>query len=52
MNIIFEKITNLYQEIIFTWLKKPHVIEFWDNSQEHLDDIINLLMAEKSLLIT
>ena len=47
MNIIFEKITNLYQEIIFTWLTKPHVIEFWDNSQEHLNDIINFINGRK-----
>ncbi len=47
MNIIFEKITQQYQEIIFSWLKKPYVIEFWDNSQEHKDDLVNFINGRK-----
>lgn len=43
MNIHFEKINNLHQETIFTWLTEPHMQEFWDNSQEHKDDIINFI---------
>lgn len=40
MNIRFKKATLDYKDYIFDWLDKPHVKEFWDNSQEHRDDIL------------
>lgn len=43
MYIKFEKITQQHQDLIFEWLSEPHMQEFWDNSQEHKDDIINFI---------
>ncbi|AMP91022.2 GNAT family N-acetyltransferase [Legionella pneumophila] len=44
INLIhFEKVNHSHQEIIFQWLAEPHMQEFWDNSQEHKDDIINFM---------
>lgn len=42
-SIYFEKVSHQHQENIFTWLAEPHMQEFWDNSQEHKDDIINFI---------
>lgn len=42
-SIYFEKINQQHQETIFSWLSEPHMKEFWDNSQEHKDDIINFI---------
>lgn len=47
MNIRFEKATSEHQKLIFEWLEEPHVKEFWDNSQEHKDDIINFINGRK-----
>ncbi len=41
--ISFEKVNASHRDIIFQWLAEPHVVEFWDNSQEHKDDIINFI---------
>lgn len=41
--IRFEKVTKEYQDTIFAWLAEPHMQEFWDNSQEHKDDIVNFI---------
>lgn len=41
--IHFEKASHMHIETIFSWLTEPHMIEFWDNSQEHKDDIINFI---------
>ena len=35
------------EPIIFSWLVEPHMMEFWDNSQEHKDDIFNFLHGKK-----
>jgi RimJ/RimL family protein N-acetyltransferase len=43
MNITFEKANHEHIDIIFSWLAKPHMMEFWDNSQEHKDDILNFI---------
>ncbi|MFU7502122.1 MAG: GNAT family N-acetyltransferase [Candidatus Tisiphia sp.] len=43
MNIHFEKANLSHKDTIFNWLKEPHVQEFWDNSQEHKDDILNFI---------
>jgi len=37
--IHFEKANLCHQNTIFQWLEEPHMKEFWDNSQEHKDDI-------------
>lgn len=42
-SIYFEKLNRQYQPIIFSWLAEPHMQEFWDNSQEHKDDIISFI---------
>ena len=42
-SIQFQKITQAHEEIIFQWLKEPHMQEFWDNSQEHKEDISNFI---------
>lgn len=42
-NIHFEKASAHYQAEIFRWLSLPHMLEFWDNSQEHKDDIVNFI---------
>lgn len=42
-SIHFEKVTHQHQEIIFHWLGLAHMQEFWDNSQEHKDDILNFI---------
>ena len=46
-NITFKKANKDHQAIIFLWLNSPHIIEFWDNSQEHKDDIINFINGRK-----
>lgn len=46
-NIRFEKATTAHQDIIFSWLSEPHMQEFWDNSQEHKDDILNFIHGRK-----
>ncbi|WP_083837057.1 hypothetical protein [Rickettsia montanensis] len=52
MNIHFEKANLTHKEIIFNWLEEPHIKEFWDNSQEHKNDILILLPAENSIIFT
>lgn len=48
INIIhFEKVSHQHHKIIFEWLAEPHMQEFWDNSQEHKDDIINFMNGRK-----
>ena len=37
--ISFEKASIKHQDMIFKWLAEPHMQEFWDNSQEHKDDL-------------
>ncbi len=45
--IHFEKADLQHQKIIFKWLDEPHMKEFWDNSQEHKDDILNFIHGRK-----
>jgi RimJ/RimL family protein N-acetyltransferase len=47
MNIHFEKASFNHIDTIFKWLLEPHIIEFWDNSQNHKDDIINFVEGRK-----
>lgn len=42
-SIRFDKASQQHQETIFAWLAEPHMQEFWDNSQEHKDDIIHFI---------
>lgn len=46
-DIFFEKATLAHKDIIFEWLAEPHIKEFWDNSQEHKDDILNFISGIK-----
>lgn len=43
MTIHFEKASQCHQATIFGWLSEPHMMEFWDNSQDHKDDILNFI---------
>lgn len=45
MPIQFEKANFKHQPIILDWLQKPHIVEFWDNSQEHKDDILTFMQG-------
>jgi len=45
--IHFEKATLAHKDCIFQWLEKPHVKEFWDNSQDHRDDILYFMQNKK-----
>ena len=40
------------EKTIFSWLTEPHMVEFWDNSQEHKDDISNFIHGRKQLYFT
>jgi len=41
--IHFEKASLAYKDAIFSWLDNSHVKEFWDNSPEHREDILNFM---------
>jgi RimJ/RimL family protein N-acetyltransferase len=47
MNIFFEKSNLEHVDTIFEWLTEPHMVEFWDNSQEHKNDILNFIQGKK-----
>ncbi|AZL15939.1 hypothetical protein [Rickettsiales endosymbiont of Stachyamoeba lipophora] len=47
MNLIFKPATIRDKEIIFNWLDKPYIQEFWDNSPEHKEDIIIFMSGRK-----
>jgi RimJ/RimL family protein N-acetyltransferase len=47
MSIRFERANIKYRETVFEWLEEPHVKEFWDNSQEHKNDILNFMNGRK-----
>ena len=47
MDIHFKQATLLEKDIIFGWLNKPHVQEFWDNSPAHREDILNFMNSRK-----
>jgi RimJ/RimL family protein N-acetyltransferase len=49
MNISFERVGPKYIDIIMSWLSEPHMIEFWDNGQDHKDDIVNFAHGRKEL---
>jgi RimJ/RimL family protein N-acetyltransferase len=39
-SITFEKASRAHEREVFHWFTNQHVQEFWDNSQEHKDDIL------------
>lgn len=43
----FEKASLQHKDLIFGRLAEPHMQEFWDNSQEHKDHIINFMEGRK-----
>lgn len=45
MKIKFEKVTGAHLDTIFNWLTEPHIMEFWDNTQAHKDDIVNFVQG-------
>lgn len=47
MNLQFEKANTQHIDIIFAWLAEPHMMEFWDNSQAHKEDILNFIHGRK-----
>ena len=47
MNIKFEKARLEHIDTIFKWLHKPHIMEFWDNTKEHKEDILNFVNDKK-----
>lgn len=38
--IRFKKASIEDYELLMQWLKEPHIMEFWDNSPEHREDIL------------
>jgi predicted acetyltransferase/8-oxo-dGTP pyrophosphatase MutT (NUDIX family)/RimJ/RimL family protein N-acetyltransferase len=48
VDIIFEKVSKEHKLAIFSWLAEPHVQEFWDNTQDHKDDILNFMEGRKT----
>ncbi len=46
--ITFEKATADHKDTIFSWLAEPHIQEFWDNTKEHKDDIINFIHGRQT----
>ncbi len=48
MKIHFEKVTGAHLDTIFSWLRQPHIMEFWDNTQGHKDDIVNFAEGRKT----
>jgi predicted acetyltransferase/RimJ/RimL family protein N-acetyltransferase len=48
MKIKFEKVTGAHVDSIFKWLAEPHIMEFWDNTQAHKDDIVNFAEGRKT----
>ena len=45
-DLLFEKATLSHKDIIFEWLEKSHVKEFWDNSQATRDDVLSFLNGQ------
>ena len=45
--ITFKKAALSEKEHVLQWLQEPHIREFWDNSPEHLADIIIFMNGRK-----
>lgn len=48
MKIHFERVTDAHLDTIVSWLAEPHIMEFWDNTQAHKDDILNFAEGRKT----
>ena len=48
-NIDFKPLKGKDTAIVFRWLSQDFVQAFWDNSQEHKDDILNFVEGRKTL---
>lgn len=46
--ISFERLGQGDLELVFSWLEKAHVREFWDTTQAHRDDILNFVAGRKT----
>jgi RimJ/RimL family protein N-acetyltransferase len=49
MEIQFQKVTPSHLNIIFQWLEQDFILEFWDNTQAHKDNIANFANGRKTL---
>lgn len=47
--IIFRQAMMADKELIFSWMSEPYVQEFWDNSQEHWDNVLHYLQGTKDI---
>ncbi len=47
MSIHFEKANSSHLDILFGWLAEPFVQKFWDNTQDHKDDILNFVNGRR-----
>lgn len=47
LSIAFEIATIEYHQTIMGWLNETHVKEFWDNSDDHKDDILIFMNGRK-----
>ena len=47
MPLTFKKATLADRDTIFSWLQEPHIMEFWDNSQAHREDIMLFLEGKQ-----
>jgi predicted acetyltransferase len=48
MKIKFGKVTEAHLDTIFSWLRQPHIVEFWDNTDAYKDDIVNFAEGRKT----
>lgn len=48
MMVQFKKVQSHHKTIIFEWLDTPHVKAFWDNSEEHRNDIVLFMEGRKT----
>ena len=46
-NMTFVKAGLQHKDIVFEWLDKSHVKEFWDNSPEHAQDILSFMKGRQ-----
>ena len=45
--IYFKKANVTHIDTIFQWLAEPHMMEFWDNTPQHKEDILNFIHGKK-----
>lgn len=48
--VTFTPTTATDQALLLRWLDKPHVREFWDNSEAHRQNMLNFLQGAKDQL--